>query len=206
MARLNAEFERVKKLTTGTRRVSVRLNKKWEKILQRRRAEWKEEERRRTEIRAKARSKALAEAAEYNRKRAERYAKRAAANTPRIIERSRRSRIDWFELIDNPVTVQRQIQWERRATALAMHKAGLSYSEIGKRLGVTRSRAAQVVFKAEQERKHRKNQVSPAEAFMNADLHKEVSDFVTQKHAEQALQPFMYSPHRDWLLVAGGGG
>ena len=120
---------------------------------------------------------------------------------------SRRSRIDWSELLDNPVTVQRQIQWERRTTALAMHKAGLTYREIGERMGVSRTRAAQMVWRAS---RPWKNQVSPAEAFMNAELHKEVMDMIPRKvAATRAIEPFQYPdkyPDKvDCLLLANGG-
>jgi hypothetical protein len=197
--RLNAEFVRVKKLTTDARPISVRLNKKWVETQQRRNAEWKEYQRRYDKVHVEAQAKSAAEFAEYDRKRAERYAKRAMCNTPRNIERSRRSRIDWSELIDNPVTVQRQIQWERRMTALAMRKAGLTYKAIGERMGITRSRARQVVWKAS---RTWINQESPAEAFMNAELHKEVLDLAATKTPE----PFRYQISSDWVKAAGHGG
>ena len=64
---------------------------------------------------------------------------KAAEEIARREYRARRSRIDWSELIDNPVTAERQVQWERQSTALAMHKAGLTYRAIGERMGLTKS-------------------------------------------------------------------
>jgi hypothetical protein len=199
LRRLNAEFERVRKLTTDARPISVRLNKKWVKTQQRRNAEWKEYQRSRDKVWAEAQAKSAAEFAEYDRKRAERAAKRAMCNTSRNIERSRRSRIDWSELIDNPMTVQRQIQWERRMTTLAMRKAGLTYKVIGERMGITSSRARQLVWSAS---RPWKNQESPAEAFMNAELHKEVQDLAATK----TPAPFQYPISSDWVKAAGHGG
>lgn len=140
-----------------------------------------------------------AEVAEYWRKREERSAKRAKyANDSEHIARARRSRIDWSELIDDPDTVQRQIRWERCSTARAMSDAGLTYREIGERMGLSKGRVGQLVQRAW---RRKPGAVSPAEAYMNAELHKEVQDLVSHK---VALKPFQYLKI-DYLLLANGG-
>lgn len=116
--------------------------------------------------------------------------------------RSRRSRIDWSELLDNPVTVERQVQWERQTTALAMRQAGLTYRAIGARMGLSGDGAQRLVHRAGRCRR-KPGAVSPAEAFMNAELHKEVQDFA-QMQRRLAIKPFQY-PKIDCLLLANGG-
>jgi hypothetical protein len=154
-----------------------------------------------------AEAKAKREAELKAQREAER-ARRRKADAERVIKaaeraarepRCRRSRIDWSELIDNPVTVERQIQWERHTTALAMRAAGLTYREIGERMGISRTRAAQMVDRAS---RRKPNAVSPGEAFMNAELHKEVADLATAKPPK----PFRHSVSSEWVLMAGSGG
>lgn len=106
-----------------------------------------------------------------------------AAERKAIEHRTRRSRIDWSELLDNPVTVERQVQWERQTTALAMRQAGLTFRAIGARMGLSGSGAQQLVWRAEC---RKPGAVSPAEAYMNAELHKEVQDMIPCKVATKS--------------------
>jgi hypothetical protein len=118
-----------------------------------------------------AKAQREAELAESARKREAHAVRLAAMNAARKAktegehERERRSRIKWAELIDDGYIVKRQIAWERRATALAMRNAGMTFTEIGDRFGgLSRGRAQQLVAHAERERS-RPGRRSPAEAY-----------------------------------------
>ena len=114
------------------------------------------------------------------------------------VDRARRSRIDWSELIDDDAIVGRQIAWERRATALAMHKAGLKQAEIGKRLGVTSSRASQLLAMARIDAEAGK--LSPAEQYMQQDAIGRQPRARAQR-LSNTLDVCAYGETRDWLLV-----
>ena len=76
--------------------------------------------------------------------------------------KERRSRIDWSNLIDNDLLVDRQVMWERNHTVIAMREAGLKFREIGERMGVTGGRAQQMYNKA-----RRTKGPSPVENYLN---------------------------------------
>ena len=148
---------------------------------------------------------------EAERKKARAIQERDRAAVAKIVaerkaieHRSRRSRIDWSELIDNPVTVKRQIQWERQTTALAMRKTGLTYCAIGKRMGLSGSAVHILVRHA---RRRKPDAVSPAEAYMNAELHKEVQDVRSELVRAGRRKVFQdLTASSEWMLAAAHGG
>jgi hypothetical protein len=159
------------------------------KAIQKAKQAQRQQEKMRRAMEREARERDAAErTAKYEKRQANLAAQKVERE--RLAARARRSRIDWSELIDNPVTVERQVRWERQTTALAMRKAGLTYREIGERMGMTGSNARILVWRAES---RKPGAVSPAEAFMNADLHKEVMDLVPREVATmRAIKPFQY--------------
>jgi hypothetical protein len=180
--RLNAEWARVNKLTAAR----VRNYARWkaeEAATQR-----KEQE----ELRARRAEEA---------KRYERYTQMSAtaqarrdARTANDRQRERRSRIDWSELIDDPMIVERQEKWERRQTALAMHKAGLTSVEIGKRLGISRGRAHQLFYKAERDGE----KLSPAEQYINKSLPAAVT-MLQNVHSPRKMKQTLVTLLPPWL-------
>jgi hypothetical protein len=136
-------------------------------------AEQRRKERAEARARREERRLALAaQEAEMQRQYEERSLKLAAAKaarearTGRDRERERRSRINWSELIEDEYIVKQQMAWERRATALAMNDAGLSFAVIGERLGISRGRANEIAKDARRERDAGIR--SPAEKWMAA--------------------------------------
>jgi len=131
----------------------------------------REEAAQRRKARAEAAIKRAAEVAEIVRKEEERRTRLAElkaareARTERDLERERRSRIKWSEMIDDEYVVKQQIAYERRTAALAMNDAGLSSQKIGERFGVSRGRANQLVQHAWREREAGKR--SPAEVYFD---------------------------------------
>lgn len=75
-------------------------------------------------------------------------AKRKQSRALEEEHRERRSRIEWGDMIDNGSVVSSQIAWERGETVIAMREAGLTYRQIGKRLGFGTARAQQIGSRA----------------------------------------------------------
>jgi hypothetical protein len=161
---------------------------------------WKEKVRRALEREARERD-AAERKAKYDKQQASLAAQKAKRES--LADRARRSRIDWSELLDNPTTVKRQIQWERQTTALAMRKAGLTYRAIGERMGLSGSATKVLVWHAE---RRKPGAVSPAEAFMNAEMHKEVQDLIYRKAVERRkVAPVSVADTGGFMLMAFGG-
>ena len=82
------------------------------------------------------------------------------------LEHQRRSRIDWFEILDEQDAV-RQIAYERCKTVHRMRSLGFTLRQIGEYFGLTYERIRQMEF---QHRRHLESgRKSPAEELFNAD-------------------------------------
>ena len=80
---------------------------------------------------------------------------------PVIDARSRRTRIDWSEMLP-PAVAKAQVEYERSATAVAMYRAGLGATAIAKRLCVSRTRAKQLAMRERAVREQ-----SPADKYLS---------------------------------------
>lgn len=76
-------------------------------------------------------------------------------------EKLRRSNVDWHALLPEDVA-DRQVEWERQKTALAMRVAGITYREIGEKFGIGTQRARLFVARAA----WRTPLASPVEAYL----------------------------------------
>jgi hypothetical protein len=136
-------------------------------------------------------------AAEYDRRlaaMAERAAERRANAEPNA--KQRRSNIDWAALTGDPRLAARQQRFERCKTATAMREAGMTFAEIGRRLGVTKARAASLVDSGVRCRR------SPIEAWMA------MQPTIAEREGDLSgmLVPFTgKATPRDWMMVASHG-
>ena len=117
--------------------------------------------------------------------------------------RQRMSRVDWDGLLGDDQVAMRQMAWERGRTALAMHRAGMTYVEIGRRLNVTPTRATQIVNMGG----YREGHLSPVERWMQAAerLPLVLNSYYTDvglRMLANSLAPLRGQTKRDWLFVA----
>jgi len=197
MARLNAEYARVAKIM-----------KESDIAAQKARMEWNEQQRKIKNImdaleqeKAAKRAARAAEAKKYWAYREginARIRAKLAAKLEDGRTRERISRINWLEVFGDRTLANRQVAWERRATALRMRKLGKKYSEIGKRLDVCRGRAQQMVAHAEHERKHSKHR-SPAEIWMTE--HKVNPDQKLRRFSREIVVMPPHDPETDWIWM-----
>ena len=160
-----------------------------------------------------------AEEAEQEKKRAaarEAYQAKLAARRATIAakppkeqpEKERRSRVDWAAMLGDEGLAFRQRAWERKMTALRMREVGMTFREVGERLGVGPARAAQLVTQAERCRKHER--LAPVEPFCNAEPELLAADFrwrytkTQMRRMAATLDAMIYGGPRDWLLVGVG--
>ena len=124
---------------------------------------------------------------------------RKPVDAERDAERVRRSRIKWENLIDDERVVGLQMFWERRATALAMHEANIPRKEIAKRFGVSVARMRQLHASALKD----VGKPSPAEVYLDKQQTLEPAKYgsYTLRKMRVGLEPFMFQPKRDWLIV-----
>jgi hypothetical protein len=201
MARLNAEFARVAKLQKAIDRAAQKDRKEWDErqrlFKEQMAAEWRVKEAEKVERQAARQAELKKYWAMMDARDAKRKAK-LAAKTEHSFARERRSRIDWLEVTGERTIATRQMHWERRATALAMRKAGLKFGEIGRRLDVHSSRARQMVDQAEREHGKR----SPGEVWMGE---MKVSPDLRWRQAKAAISALWlmpkHDPEADWIWM-----
>jgi DNA-directed RNA polymerase sigma subunit (sigma70/sigma32) len=115
--------------------------------------------------------------------------------------RDRRSRQRWADLIDDPMTVMRQVAWEKDTTALRMREAGMTWQEVGDNIGVSRERARQKAAKALRWRMQ-KWRKSPAEHYLN-NLNNPVMATMSKLRCRllaETIEPLVTADD-DWLLI-----
>jgi hypothetical protein len=194
MARLDAEIARVAAFQT---KCGINVSRAWNDRQQEHKAQWAAHRRRMERKRRKKEREAKKYWAKREAAAAKREAKRAA-KSEHSYARERRSNINWLEVTGERTVASRQMHWERRATALAMRKAGLTFRAIGKRLDVSGSRARQMVDQAE--RAHGKR--SPGEVWMGE---MKISADMRRWQLKAALDALAvvpkHDPESDWIWM-----
>lgn len=151
----------------------------------------------------------LAEIEREERREHMRAAAQAYGNPDPFRPRMRRSRVDWEAITGDPRLAMRQMAHERRLTALAMRRAGMTFDAIGARFAVTRSRAVQLVNRAEQLQQRAPWSLSPVEKWMRlSNLPLDLGPAATaqfankMRHALSVITGAAGGTKRDWLYVA----
>lgn len=146
--------------------------------------------------------------AAYKKRRAEYRAKREAKlATAWSMEKQRRSRMDWSAILPRDIA-SRQEEYERFTTIVRMKEVGLTYREIGERLGLSVERSRHLYCKGTRIRNHpaARKYGSPAERFMCSDAEfkslKPRGKLIAKEYLSQIASMDRYDSKRDWLFIA----